>query len=184
MKQQLSIYFIVFMIGLGVGYAFTPEYAQMKGDQTESMSELGEADRFLDLRYVNNMIAHHLSAIDMAKQALVHSKRPEILDLTQVIITTDERGIQQLYEYKRIWYGDTKEVKTYEKKQLGTADELFDLRFINAMITHHQMAIESAHEVSQKSTRNEILTLADEVDTNLSAGVKQLTEWRKQWYEN
>jgi len=184
MKQQLGIYFVIFMIGLGAGYALTPEYAQMKAEKLTPMAELGQADAFLDLRYVNGMIAHHLSAIDMAKQALVHSKRPEILDLAQVIITSDERGIQQLYDYKRAWYSDTQEVKVYEKKQLGTGDELFDLRFINALLAHHQMAIETAREVAQKSTRNEVLTLADEVDTNLSASAKQLAEWRKQWYEN
>lgn len=184
MKQQLGIYFVLFMIGMGVGFAFTPEYAQMRLEKQIPMSELGDADAFLDLRYVNAMIAHHMSAIYMAEQALKQSQRPEIIELAQVIIETDQRGIDQLYENKRAWYGDTKKVQVYEKKQLGTADELFDLRFINALLVHHQMAIESAREVSQKSTRNEVLTLADEVETNLSASILQLKNWRVRWYEN
>lgn len=184
MKQHIGIYFVVFMLGIGTGFFFTPEYAQMRVEKNSPMVELGMPDKFLDLRYLNNMIAHHLSAIDMADQALAASSRQEIIELAKIIIETDKRGIEQLYQYKREWYGDTREIKRYERTELGTADELFDLRFINALLAHHQMAIESARDVSQKSTRTDVLNLANEVETSLTSNAKQLSEWRKNWYEN
>lgn len=184
MKQKLGLYFVVFILGVGAGYAFTPEYSQMRQEKQTAMVELGQADAFVDLRYVNAMIAHHLSAIHMAEQALSQSKRKEIIELSNTIIESDKRGIEQLYAYKRQWYGDTSEVRIYEKTQLGTFDELFDLRFLNALVAHHQMAIESAREITQKSRRNEVLSLANEVQVNLGANTKQLVEWRTKWYEN
>lgn len=175
---------IIFLFGVGVGFYFTPEYARMNTEKSSAMQELGMADSRFDLRYLNNMIAHHLSAIDMAKQAELQSSRPEIRDLAQVIITTDERGIAQLYEYKKAWYSDATQVTRFDKVQLGTGDELFDLRFLNALTSHHQMAIDSAKEVRAKSTRTEVLNLANDVITNLSANLKQFETWRKAWYEN
>ncbi len=175
---------IIFMIGIGVGFYFTPEYAQMSAQKRSAMSELGIADGRFDLRYVNNMISHHLAAIDMAKQAQIASTRPEIKELAQVIITSDERGIKELYEQKKSWYQDTTPVTRFDKVELGGSDELFDLRFLNALTVHHEMAIESAKEVRTKSRRTEVLNLANTVITNLSANLVQFETWRKAWYES
>ncbi len=183
-KMTIGWVVVVFILGIGIGFYFTPEYAQMNAAKRSSMVELGMADKYFDLRYVNNMIAHHLAAIDMAKQAQEKSSRPEIKELAQIIITTDERGIEQLYTYKKTWYGDTKPVTRFDKTELGAADELFDLRFLNALTVHHEMAIESAKEVQTKSVRTEVLNLANDVITNLSANLKQFATWRKAWYEN
>jgi uncharacterized protein (DUF305 family) len=183
-KMIIGWMVVIFMIGVGVGFYFTPEYAQMNSDKRSSMTELGMADNYFDLRYINNMISHHLAAIDMAKQAQEKSSRPEIKELAQIIITTDERGIEQLYDYKKSWYGDTNKVTRFDKIELGNSDELFDLRFLNALTSHHEMAIESAKDVQAKSTRTEVLNLANDVITNLSANLKQFSTWRKAWYEN
>lgn len=43
---------------------------------------------------------------------------------------------------------------------LGAADDQFDLRFINAMIPHHQGAIDMAQQALEKSDRTEIEELA------------------------
>lgn len=46
---------------------------------------------------------------------------------------------------------------------LGPADESFDLRFIDAMIMHHQGAVVMAEDAQQNSLRPEIQTLASEI---------------------
>lgn len=181
-KTIFSWIAIAFMIGVGVGFYFTPEYAQMSAEKKTAMVTLGLADSQFDLRYLNNMISHHLAAIDMAKQALISATKPEVKSLAQVIITTDEAGIKQLYEYKKAWYKDTKIITKFDKTELGGSDNLFELRFLNALTSHHQMAIEAAKEVRLKSKRTEVLNLADEVITNLSANLVQFEAWRKAWY--
>ena len=45
----------------------------------------------------------------------------------------------------------------------GPADESFDLRFIDAMIMHHQGAVVMAEDAQQNSLRPEIQTLAGEI---------------------
>ena len=178
----LSLTVIALMVGVGIGYSFNPEYALMQQEKAGGMMELGKADRYLDQRFVDGMIAHHLSAIDMSQQALKNSHRPEIRQLAETIIKLDEAGIEELYRYKKEWYGNTQRVTTFTKVQLGESDEKFDLRFLNALIAHHEEAIEVAKEVRTKSTRTEVLNTADEVITSLSTNMNTLMEWRKAWY--
>ena len=170
MKQQVhSVYIVVALfIGIGIGFSVTPEYAQMKADKQSPMMSIGKADKYVDLRFIDGMIAHHLAAIYLANQAKEQSKRPEVLALADTIITVDTEGIAKLYEQKKSWYGNTKKITLYTKVQLGDADDQFDLRFINALVTHHQEAISVAKEMQTKSTRTDVLNLAGSVVSGLS----------------
>ncbi len=66
--------------------------------------------------------------------------------------------------------------------ELGPKDEAFDLRFIDAMIPHHQGAVIMAQEALQKSTRPEIRQLAEEIIAAQEQEITQMQEWRKAWY--
>ena len=177
-----SLLVITFLVGVMSGFFFTPEYVVMKDEEKKPMMDLGKTDRYLDLRYVDGLIAHHMSAIHMSEQALLHSTRPEIRSLAQTIIDLDTKGIQQLYANKKEWYGDTRQIEKFQKINLGNPDEKFDLRFLNSMITHHEQAIEMAHDVKTKSMRTEVLNTADEVLSILVPNLDQLQAWRKEWF--
>jgi|GEM_PF-3331328 len=55
----------------------------MKHDMGAMPMELGPGDADLDLRFIDAMILHHQGAIQMAKEALQKSKRPEIKQLSK-----------------------------------------------------------------------------------------------------
>ena len=65
---------------------------------------------------------------------------------------------------------------------LGTADANFDLRFINAMIPHHEGALTMAQDALNKSQRSEIQKLANDINTSQKVEIKQMEQWRKAWY--
>lgn len=178
----LSTVVVTFILGLGTGFILSPEYATKMADKKTAMVELGRADKFIDLRYIDGVIAHHLNAIYMARQAETNSRRKEIKDLAKEIVIADEKSIKELYEWKKSWFNNTKQITNFEKINLGSYDDKFDLRFLNALITHHEEAIETAMEIRTKSQRNEILNLADAIIKNLSTGKETLTEWRTNWY--
>lgn len=183
MKQSMSagILLITLFIGVGIGYWLTPEY-QVQNAQMKQSHSLGTADQWVDLRYVDNMIAHHLNAIYLLEQAQQQSDRQEIKDLAAAIIAADTVGIEKLYAQKLEWYNNDRQIIDFTKTNLGTRDEKFDLRLINALLIHHQEAIDSAKEISTKSTRNEVLNTASEVTQTLTENSQQLTQWRKEWY--
>ncbi|MBS0018485.1 MAG: DUF305 domain-containing protein [Arthrospira sp. SH-MAG29] len=65
---------------------------------------------------------------------------------------------------------------------LGPADENYDLRFIDAMIPHHEGAIIMAQEVLAKSDRPELQNLAAEIIQAQASEIAQMREWRQGWY--
>jgi uncharacterized protein (DUF305 family) len=177
----ISLIIVAFVIGIGTGYIVAPEYAMASYD-AKQMADLGKADKYVDLRYINAMIAHHGGAIALAQQAKEKSKRPEIVKLAEDIIAGEPKSIEELYGWKKDWYGDIRKVNYKVVPNLGEYDDNFDLRFLNALIAHHKEGIIMAEEIKLKSTRAEVLNNADAVIEFLNGGIKMLEEWRTEWY--
>jgi uncharacterized protein (DUF305 family) len=163
---------------------------------------LGPADTNFDLRFMDAMIPHHQGAVVMAKAVLQNSKRPELRNLATAIIRAQEQEIAQMQRWRKQWYANVGETPmawhasmghmmamTREQRQsmmmsmnLGPADPEFDLRFINAMIPHHQGALTMANTALANSQRPELKTLAQEILTSQAAEIRQMEQWRKSWY--
>lgn len=164
--------------------------------------DLGPADATYDLRFIDAMIMHHEGAITMAEAALERSERDEIRQLAQAIIAEQEREIAQMQEWRQAWYPDAPaEPIMYHAAMnhdmpmdaamaaamrmdmdLGPADDEFDLRFINAMIPHHEGAVVMAEDLQAKSDRPEMQELAEEIISAQQAEIDQMAAWRQEWY--
>ncbi|MEP0799140.1 DUF305 domain-containing protein [Funiculus sociatus] len=87
----------------GEGKSVVPMSEQQR--QSMMMSgDMGSADAEFDLRFINGMISHHEGAITMAQDALSKSKRPEIKQLAQEIITSQKAEIEQMKQWRLAWY--------------------------------------------------------------------------------
>jgi uncharacterized protein (DUF305 family) len=184
--MKISIYlalgFVVVgsILGIGFGYYLTPEYKTAMYEK--NFMSLGQADRTFDLRYINAMIAHHRGAMFLAEQLGKNTARPEMKTLSQNILNDEPKAIAELYAWKKDWYGDTKSVRDPIVANLGPADDTFDLRFLNAIIAHHEAGILMTKETRIKSSRSEILNNADAVEAFLSGGLGVLKGLRSTWY--
>ncbi len=166
-----------------------------------SMS-LGPADQQFDLRFIDAMIPHHQGAVVMAKEALQGSQRPEIQQLAEDIIAAQEKEIQQMQAWRRAWYPEVSaepqmwnegdgHMMAMSAEQIsammmsidpGDSDNQFDLRFINAMIPHHEAALVMAEAALSNSQREEIRELAAAILASQQAEIQQMTRWREEWY--
>ncbi|MDZ7963987.1 MAG: DUF305 domain-containing protein [Nostoc sp. DedSLP03] len=164
--------------------------------------DLGPADANFDLRFIDAMTPHHQGAVEMANVAQQKSKRPQIKKLADNIIKSQNQEITQMKQWRQAWYpkaGDkpmaynsqmdhmmemsSDQMKTMMMSQdLGAADAEFDLRFINAMIPHHEGAVTMAQDALSKSKRPEIKKLAQEIVKAQDIEIKQMQQWRKAWY--
>lgn len=180
LSLSLSLAIVAGIVGTGFGYFLTPSY---QGTMYEKSMGLGTADRWLDQRYLEKMISHHLVAINLAEQAGEKSGRAEIRALAEEIKTNEPKLIAELYEWKKAWYKDESKVREEGLINLGDAGETFDLRFLNALIAHHEAGIEMTNEVREKSSRVEILNNADAVENFLKTTKEQLSSWRTEWYQ-
>ncbi len=184
--KKISLYFAISIaivsgvLGLGIGYALTPEYRTSMYEK--NTMDLGRADRTFDLRYINAMIAHHRGAMLLAEQLQKNTDRPELQTLAADILKGEPVLIEELYTWKKEWYGDSRKVRDPIVANLGPKDEKFDLRFLNAIIAHHEAGIEMTQETRIKSSRAEILNNADGVEAFLKGGIETLKGLRSTWY--
>ncbi|MGE5425901.1 MAG: DUF305 domain-containing protein [Bacillota bacterium] len=176
---SLSLIAISMMAGIAIGYSFTPDYRAM----STTMTGLGTPDYFLDRRYIDSMISHHEAAIALAKQAEANGSHEEIKNLAKAIQNDEPQLINRLYGYKRDIYRDRRPAPSPKFQDLGPAGDTFDLRFLNALIAHHEEGIAMAKEVKQKSSRAEIIDDADAVTQALTASLERLRAWRLDWYK-
>lgn len=58
-----------------------------------------------DEAFLENMIVHHQSAIDMSEVLLESTKRPELQQLAREIINAQTKEIQMMQDWLKTWYG-------------------------------------------------------------------------------
>jgi len=177
---------------------------QMDGSMsgTQHGMDLGPADAEFDLRFIDGMTPHHQGAIAMAQEALQKAQHPEIKKLAQDIIDAQQKEIAEMKQWRATWYPNVGNAPvawhtemghsmTMSQDQmnsmmmnmdLGAADAEFDLRFINAMIPHHEGAIVMANQVLNKSQRPEVRQLAQDIIASQQAEIDQMKQWRQAWY--
>lgn len=176
----ISLIVVSFVLGLLGGYFVSPSYQQTMYDK--NVMGLGTADRFVDLRYINQMAAHHRGAMLLAEQLQDKTTRPELSELSEAILIGEPKLIDELYGWKREWYKDIRKANDPIVANLGPADDKLDLRFLNAIIAHHEAGIMMTKEIRTKSSRTEILNNADDVERFLSSSLVTLKTWRKDWF--
>jgi uncharacterized protein (DUF305 family) len=58
-----------------------------------------------DQQFIDMMLPHHLSAVEMAKIAADRGEHPEIKALAADIISAQEIEISQMREWRKDWFG-------------------------------------------------------------------------------
>lgn len=69
-----------------------------------SSSNLGRADAEYDKRFIDAMIRHHQSAVEMAQDALGKARHDEIKRMARAIIDAQTNEINRLKQWRRDWY--------------------------------------------------------------------------------
>lgn len=177
---------------------------QHGGGMSHDMSmDLGPADVDYDLRFIDSMVFHHQGAVNMAQEVLTKSKRPEMKKLAQDIIAAQKQEIEQMKQWRKAWYPNASQTSMAWHAQmghmmamsedmkksmmmsmdLGNADRDFDLRFIDAMIPHHEGALVMAKDALSKTKRPQMKKLSQDILTSQQKEIEQMKQWRKAWYK-
>lgn len=154
----------------------------------------------IDRHFIEQMIPHHESAIEMSKLAQERSKRSEVLTLASAIIKSQSGEITQMQSWYKNWYGSDVPVDTSLGMGMGrgmmhggmmggqTADiEIlkntpdFDTAFLEEMIPHHQMAVMMAQMLLSGTNRSEMKQLAQNIIDAQEAEIEQMRLWLREW---
>jgi uncharacterized protein (DUF305 family) len=141
-----------------------------------------------DAMFIDSMIEHHQGAITMAEEALQMSERPETLALAEAIISAQTTEIEQMQEWREAWFPGLAATGGMDMSMgdmsISTDESiLYDQRFLQAMISHHEGAIHMAEEALQMSEREEIRTLSEEIIATQNAEIEQMRAWLAEWFD-
>lgn len=140
-----------------------------------------------DARFLDSMILHHQGAVEMARQALEQAEHAELRAMSEAILATQEAEIAQMRAWREAWYPDLPPTEGLHLHMgpMQVADDNsrpYDLRFIEAMIPHHEGAIEMARDALKNTSRAEIRALAQAILDTQQAEIEQMKQWREAWY--
>jgi uncharacterized protein (DUF305 family) len=152
-----------------------------------------ENGRYSDERFIDAMVPHHQGAIAMAEVALKNAEHEEIIELSRNIISTQQAEIEELKSIKKEEFGTSQvpmEMSPQQTRGMGmmmNPEQLahrkpFDRAFIDAMIPHHQSAIEMARVALENSNNPKIKELAQNIVSAQQREIEQLQAWRREWY--
>ncbi len=179
------------MAGMDHGSMDHGSMDQGPGDMASGM--LMENGKYSDESFVDAMVPHHRGAVEMARVALKNAEHEQIKQLSRNIISTQQAEIEVLKSIKREEFGTAKVPREMSPEQMQgmgmmvdpqdlASQEPFDRAFIDAMIPHHQSAIEMATIASERSENPEIRELARNIVAAQQREISQMKQWRQRWY--
>ncbi|GHP01138.1 hypothetical protein KSF_111850 [Reticulibacter mediterranei] len=148
-----------------------------------------------EIKFMQDMIVHHQSAIAMAQLVPDHTKRPELLTLSKNITTAQTKEITEMTNWLSEWYqekpvSDSMSVPGMMdmmgdmEKLKNAKDAEFDKLFIDMMIKHHQQAVSMAQLIPDKTQRPELVQLGKNIVQTQSAEIKEMQGWQKEWFKS
>jgi uncharacterized protein (DUF305 family) len=156
----------------------------MAGNDMTAMSMTNDAP--YDALFIDSMIVHHQGAIAMAQEALTKAQHTELKQFAQNVIMVQDGEITQMQVWRHNWYpkvaisaGTGMDMGDMMVSQDDSVS--YDLRWIDAMISHHQAAVTMAQEALTKAEHADIKNLAQAIIDTQSAEITQLNAWRDQW---
>lgn len=75
------------------------------GMMSDADMEMLESTDMFDQMFIDMMIEHHQSAIDMAREVQTATERPEVQQLAEEIISSQQAEIEQMEQWRSEWFG-------------------------------------------------------------------------------
>lgn len=146
---------------------------------------------YSDAAFVDAMVPHHEGAVEMALVALENAEHEEIRTLAQGIIDGQRAEIELFGQIREGLGGPSTGMSQEEMEgMMGMAEDPqqlaqqrpFDRAFIDAMIPHHESAIEMAEIALEESEDPEIRRIAEDIVAAQEREISQMRQWREEWY--
>lgn len=145
----------------------------------------------IDSHFIEQMIPHHEDAIEMSEMALAKAEHDEIKQLAEKIIESQSKEIIDMKGWYKSWYGN--EVPESSIGNMGMMNdvtdlksledaEVFDKEFIEQMIPHHEMAVMMATMLINRTNREEMINLAQDIIKTQNEEINQMNAWYAEWY--
>ena len=155
--------------------------------------EAGGSGNSTDAAFATDMTEHHQGAIDMAKIAQRRATHPQLGELADDIISSQEGEIATMRRIGDDLEGMGKDAGGHlgmSEHEMGMDMDLpalrrakpFDRAFIDMMVPHHEGALAMARVELDKGEQPALRKLARDIIAGQSKEIARMRRWRKAWY--
>jgi len=153
-----------------------------------------------DVEFLQGMVPHHSQAVAMAELVPDRTDRPELNELAETIISTQNEEIEQMntvlsdagaepveggMDHGGMTEGGMTMSGMMDDQQMQDLESAegqdFELMFLDMMTAHHQGAIEAAEQVLDGGENPEVADLAEQIIEAQQAEIEQMATWKEQW---
>ena len=187
-KHTVPLLAVFTLLTATIGSAHNPNG---KADPMNASLEKLQGAKF-EQSFLEQMIQHHKSGIDMAKLISNHTKRPELQQFAQNMISNQQQEIEKMTGWLKDWFSASpkdvanadadKEMKTHMPMLTDKKDADFDKAFLQMMPQHHHAAVEMAEQAEKKATHPELKELAAKMAKDQQDEIKQMKAWSNSWF--
>src|SRR5438876_8872367 len=172
----------------------TIAFAHDPNGKVDAMNASLEALKGADFEqsFLQQMIQHHRSGIEMAKLASAQTTRTELRDFAAKMIALQQQEIDKMSGWLKSWYNISpkevaneaadKEMKMHMSMFSGKKDADFDKAFLEMMPKHHHAAVEMAEQAEKRATHSELKEFAAKIAKDQEQEIKQMKGWAQSWF--
>jgi len=122
-------------------------------------------DAPFDAQFLDQMIVHHEGAIMSTQAMIADSDQPELRELADDILTSQQEQITQMQSWRNQWYPDLETTTGMMGDSMmgdsmmgGGADT--ERMYLQMMIVHHQLAVDMAERAQSDAVHPQLQDLA------------------------
>ncbi len=144
----------------------------------------------LDLAFVEDMIPHHVAAVEMAQLALVQGQSEYIRTLAASMVRSQNAEIATMRRIARQLRtaGIRPVVMGLSAAQMGMDHDMshlvgahsFDIAFVDMMIPHHEGALTMSNVLFARGTGSRTRALAEQITSSQTPEIQQMRQFRLQ----
>lgn len=160
---------------------------------TASLQNLSGKD--FEIKFMQEMIAHHQGAVEMAQLVPSHTTRPELIKLSEAIISSQKGEIAQMTDWLATWYNTKPLASSMDApgmmQMMSGMSELqaakgaaFDKLFMQMMIPHHASAIAMAKLIPGRTQRTQLIDIGQAIISSQSSEIQEMQNWLKVWFNS
>lgn len=192
--MHIKITSIVPLLGAFILVGLTEAFAHNPNGKPDPMNASLEKLKGAEFEqsFLQQMIQHHRSGIEMAKLVNDHTSRAELKEFANKMIANQQQEIDEMSEWLKSWYKPSpkevanesadKEMKIHMSMLSGKKDADFDKSFLDMMPKHHHAAVEMCEQVEKKATHPELKEFAAKMAKDQQQETKQLKDWAQSWF--
>ncbi len=136
-------------------------------------------DAPFDAQFLDQMIVHHEGAIMSTQAMIADSDQPELRELADDILTSQQEQITQMQSWRNQWYPDLETTTGMMGDSMmgdsmmgGGADT--ERMYLQMMIVHHQLGVDMAEQAKQKADHSKLADLAAVIAEEQAAQILQM----------